>query len=53
MLLHITMYVREALASGFVLFAHEPGETNLADILSKCKPFPGLRLRLLSRMIMF
>jgi hypothetical protein len=37
MLLHITMYVREALASGFVLFAHEP----------------GLRLRLLSRMIMF
>jgi hypothetical protein len=43
--------VREAIASGFVRLAHEPGETNLADILSK--PLPGPRLRILSRMIMF
>jgi hypothetical protein len=43
--------VREAIASDFVWFAHEPGITNLADILSK--PLPRPRLRDLSRMIMF
>jgi hypothetical protein len=43
--------IREAIASGFVWFTHEPGVPNLADILSK--PIPGPRLRGLSRRIMF
>jgi hypothetical protein len=33
--------VSESLAAGFVRFAHEPGVTNAADILSK--PVPGPR----------
>jgi hypothetical protein len=42
--------VREAQAAGYLRFAHEPGETNLADILTK--PLPGPRKRELSQKIM-
>lgn len=42
--------VREALAAEFVIFSHEPGLTNLSDILSK--PLPGPRKRGLSHLIM-
>jgi hypothetical protein len=43
--------VRESLAAGFVRFAHEPGVTNVADILSK--PVPGPRKKELSKRIMW
>jgi hypothetical protein len=42
--------VREAQAAGYLRFAHEPGDTNLADILTK--PLPGPRKRELSQRIM-
>ena len=35
--------VREALAAGIARIAKEPGETNLADGLTKCLPGPRLR----------
>jgi hypothetical protein len=35
--------VREAHAAKIVRIAHKPGETNLADILTKCLPGPRLR----------
>ena len=35
--------VREAQAAGIVRISHEPGETNLADLLTKCLPGPRLR----------
>jgi len=35
--------VREAQAAGIVRISHEAGETNLADILTKCLPGPRLR----------
>ena len=35
--------VREAQAAGIVRIAHEDGETNLADILTKCLPGPRLK----------
>jgi hypothetical protein len=34
---------REAQAAGIIRLAHEPGETNLADILTKLLPGPRLR----------
>jgi hypothetical protein len=43
--------VRESLGAGFVRFAHEPGVTNVADILSK--PVPGPRKKALSKRIMW
>jgi hypothetical protein len=36
--------VREAQAAGTVRIAKEPGETNLADLLTKCLPGPRLRM---------
>ena len=35
--------VREAQAAGIVRIAKEDGETNLADVLTKCLPGPRLR----------
>jgi len=43
--------VRESQAAGVIRIAKEDGETNLADILTKC--LPGPRLRLLSGCIMW
>ena len=42
--------VREAQAAGIVRIAKEDGETNLADVLSKCLPGPRLR-QLCSRVL--
>jgi RPA family protein len=35
--------VREAQAAGIVRIAKEDGETNLADVLTKCLPAPRLK----------
>ena len=35
--------VREAVASSTLRIAHEPGDTNLADILTKAMPGPKLK----------
>ena len=43
--------VREAQAAGTCRIAKEDGETNLADILTKC--LPGPRLRMLSGRILW
>ncbi len=43
--------VREAQAAGIVRIAKEDGETNLADVLTKCLPGPRLR-ELCSRVLL-
>jgi hypothetical protein len=42
--------VRESIAQGTIRIAKEPGETNLADILTK--PLPGPRMKMLIQHIL-
>jgi hypothetical protein len=43
--------VQESIAQGMIRIAKEPGETNLADILTK--PLPGPRMKMLIQHILY